>query len=138
MIHYHSLPNLVYNDKDKKTFSLHAKGVNSFVYSSKNWFVASCGEERHIFMWDPFTFWAITKLYGHNTSVQDLTLNDERHHLISLSTDKCVKVWDSRTYACIQTLFDKVCYWPEDRLTTIYFDTITNTILLTSRKVNMW
>jgi len=26
------------------------------VYSAKNRFIASCGEERHIFMWDPFTF----------------------------------------------------------------------------------
>lgn len=69
MIHYHTLSNLEYKEKEKKTFSLHAKGVNSFVYSAKNWFIASCGEERHIFMWDPFTFWAITKLYGHNTSV---------------------------------------------------------------------
>jgi len=89
-------------------------------------------------MWDPFTFRAITKLYGHNTSILDLTLNDERSHLISLSSDKCVKIWDTWTYASIQTLFDKVCYRPEDRLTAVHFDNITNTILLTSRKINMW
>jgi len=56
MIHYHVLSNLEYKEREKKTFSLHSKGVNSFVYSAKNRFVASCGEERHIFMWDPFTF----------------------------------------------------------------------------------
>ncbi len=65
-IHFHDIEDLKYKDK---TFSLHAKGINSFVYSVKHRFVASCGEERHIIMWDPFTRRAITKLYGHNTSV---------------------------------------------------------------------
>jgi len=68
-------------------------------------------------MWDPFTRRAITYLNGHNTSVHDVTINDDRHHLISLGTDKVVKIWDIRTYKCIQTIFDKVPYRPEDRLT---------------------
>jgi WD40 repeat protein len=89
-------------------------------------------------MWDPFTRRAIYYLNGHNTSVQDLTINDERNHLISLGTDKVVKIWDIRTYACIQTIFDKICYRPEDRLTCIFFDKFTNNILLGSRKINTW
>lgn len=52
-------------------------------------------------MWDPFTRRAITKLYGHSTSVTDLTINEDQNHLISLSSDKCVRIWDIRTYACI-------------------------------------
>lgn len=80
----------------------------------------------------------LSYLYGHNTSVQDLALNEERYHLISLGTDKVVKIWDTRTYACIQTIFDKVCYRPEDRLTSLVFDPITNNILLGSRKINHW
>lgn len=89
-------------------------------------------------MWDPFTLGALSYLYGHNTSVQDLTINEDRHHLISLGTDKVVKIWDIRTYACIQTIFDKICYRPEDRLTFIHFDKTTNNILLGSRKINLW
>ncbi len=89
-------------------------------------------------MWDPFTLGALSYLYGHNTSVQDLTLNEDRYHLISLGTDKVVKIWDIRTYACIQTIFDKICYRPEDRLTSILFDRTTNNILAGSRKVNLW
>jgi WD40 repeat protein len=135
-IHIHDIEDLSY--KENKTFNLHQKGVNSFVYSSKHRFIASCGEERHIIMWDPFTLGALSYLYGHNTSVQDLTLNEDRYHLISLGTDKVVKIWDIRTYACIQTIFDKLCYRPEDRLTSIYFDRTTNNILACSRKVNLW
>jgi WD40 repeat protein len=98
-IHIHDIEDLSY--KENKTFNLHQKGVNSFVYSNKHRFIASCGEERHIIMWDPFTLGALSYLYGHNTSVQDLTINEDRYHLISLGTDKVVKIWDIRTYACI-------------------------------------
>mmetsp|Transcript_40441 Transcript_40441/g.61687 ORF Transcript_40441/g.61687 Transcript_40441/m.61687 type:complete len:134 (+) Transcript_40441:1004-1405(+) len=66
-IHIHDIEKLSY--KDGKTFNLHQKGVNSFIYSSKHRFVASCGEERHILMWDPFTLGVLSYLYGHNTSV---------------------------------------------------------------------
>jgi hypothetical protein len=58
--------------------------------------------------------------------------------LISLGTDKVVRIWDIRTYICIQTIFDKVCYRPEDRLTSLWFDKYTNNILLGSRKINLW
>ena len=67
MIHIHDIEKLEY--KDGKTFNLHQKGVNSFIYSSNHRFVASCGEERHILMWDPFTIGVLSYLYGHNTSV---------------------------------------------------------------------
>ncbi len=52
-------------------------------------------------MWDPFTLGILTHLNGHNTSIQDLALNEERNHLISLGTDKMVKIWDIRTYTNI-------------------------------------
>ena len=135
-IHIHKIDDLQYIPG--KTFPLHQKGVNSFIYSSKHRVVASCGEERHILMWDPFTLGVLSYLYGHNTSVQDLAFNEDRYHLISLGTDKVVKIWDTRNYACIQTIFDKVCYRPEDRLTSLMFDKYTNNILLGSRKINLW
>ena len=89
-------------------------------------------------MWDPFTLGVLAYLYGHNTSVQDLALNEDKNHLISLGTDKVVKIWHVGSYACVQTLFDKVPYRPEDRLTSLLFDKYTNNILLGSRKVNLW
>jgi WD40 repeat protein len=66
-IHIHDIEKLDY--KEGKTFNLHQKGVNSFVYCYKHRFIASCGEERHILMWDPFTIGVLSYLYGHNTSV---------------------------------------------------------------------
>lgn len=52
-IHMHELETLNY--RAKRTFNLHQKGINSFVYSVKHKQVASCGEERHIILWEPYT-----------------------------------------------------------------------------------
>jgi len=98
LIHIHDIDKLTYKSK---TFNLHAKGINSFVYSKKNKLIASCGEERHIIMWDPFTRGVLTHLNGHNTSVTDLAINEDRNHLISLGTNKLVNIWDIRTYTLI-------------------------------------
>lgn len=65
-IHIHDIETMTYKSK---TFNLHQKGINSFVYSTTHRFIASCGEERYIIMWDPFTRGALAYLYGHNTSV---------------------------------------------------------------------
>jgi WD40 repeat protein len=135
-IHVHDINDLEY--KTDKTFKLHKKGVNSFAYSVKNRLMASCGEERQIIIWTPHNLATLTHLSGHNTSVQDLTINEDWNHLISLGTDKVVIIWDIKSFQKIHTLFDKVCYRPEDRLTSIVFDKFTNNILLGSRKVNPW
>lgn len=98
-IHMHDLKDLKY--RPKRTFNLHQKGINSFVYSVKHKQVASCGEERHIIIWEPYTLQQLAYLNGHNTSVSDLDINEERNHLISLGTDKVVKIWDTKNYDCI-------------------------------------
>lgn len=98
-IHIHDKEDLNY--KENKTFNLHQKGINSFVYSVKHRFIASCGEERSIIMWDPFTLGTLSYLSKHNTSVQDLAINEQKNHLISLGTDKEVIIWDIKTYVDI-------------------------------------
>lgn len=89
-------------------------------------------------MWDPFTLKALQYLKGHNTSVQDLAINEERSHLISLGTDKVVKVWDTKTYLLIQTIIDRTQYRPSDELNSLLFDEVSKSILVGSRKINFW
>lgn len=117
---------------------MHQKGINCFVYSTKHRFVASCGEERHIILWEPYTQCYLTYLNGHNTSVSHLDVNEDRNHLISLGTDKVVKIWDARTYNCIQTIIDRNFYRPEDILTSLQYDEMTHNIIVCSRKINFW
>lgn len=135
-IHMHDLETLIY--RQKRTFNLHQKGINSFVYSVKHKQVASCGEERHIILWEPYTLQQLAYLNGHNTSVSHLDINEERNHLISLGTDKVVKIWDTRHYECIQTIIDRVTYRPEDILSALTYDPITHNIIVCSIVVKFW
>ena len=67
-----------------------------------------------------------------------MAINEERHHLISLGTDKMVKIWDVRSYSCIQTIFDKIAIRPDDVLSSLTFEKHTNNIIVCSRKINFW
>ena len=82
------------------------KGVTRFVYSKVQQCIASCGEDRYIVLWDPLSMRLITKLYGHYTGIKDLALSDRVGHLVSLGTDNMLKVWDVKTFQCIQTLMN--------------------------------
>jgi len=53
-------------------------------------------------LWNPFTGKALGQLAGHGASVLELRMNENDHQLISLAADKVVKVWDIRTYKCLQ------------------------------------
>lgn len=60
-------------------------------------------------------------------------MNEERHHLISLGTDKTVIIWD-KTFTRIQNIMDKTVH----KLEGLLYDPWTNNILLGSKKVNRW
>lgn len=123
----------------KKTFEHHTKGVLSFVWCPEFKFIASCGEERHITLWNPYSRKAtVNYLAGHNSAITDLALNNNRFQLISLGTDKVVKIWDIRNYQCIQTITDKTTYRPENIITGIQFNHRINSLMLTSKKINIW
>ena len=64
--------------KIKNTFGHHKKGVLGFVYCPELKLVASCGEERKISLWDPYSKTvAMIFLNVHNSAVIDLALNQD-------------------------------------------------------------
>ena len=100
--------------------------------------MASCGEERHIILWEPYTLQNLAYLNGHNTSVSDLDINEDRNHLISLGTDKVVKIWDTKGYECIQNIIDRNTYRPYDILSALTYDPITHNIIVCSIVIKFW
>ena len=70
------------------------KGIYSFTWSNASKVLASCGLERTVSLWNPYTRSSkpITVLQGHNASVQHVAINDDGYQLFSCSTDKCIKV----------------------------------------------
>lgn len=55
----------------------------------------------------------------------DLTqiiVNDKDNQIISLGSDKTVKVWDIRNHKCLQTLQDKEIYKLDNTIFSMAFD----------------
>ncbi len=76
-------------------------------------------------------------LVGHAEPVQELAVNDERQHLFSLSADKVIKVWDIKTYLCLQTMEVKLRFRPVNMITAMGFDEVRKVLLLGTRKLNV-
>jgi len=121
-----------------KSIQIHKKSINALIYSKNYKLSITAGEERTIILWDIYTRKVNKVLSGHTSSVISLTMNDQMNQLISLSNDKNVRVWDIRNMICIQTLQDTYIYRPENRLGCIHYDEKSKSILLTSRKINVW
>eukprot|EP01065_Artemidia_motanka_P024935 TRINITY_DN29865_c0_g1_i1.p1 TRINITY_DN29865_c0_g1~~TRINITY_DN29865_c0_g1_i1.p1 ORF type:complete len:1608 (+),score=561.90 TRINITY_DN29865_c0_g1_i1:63-4826(+) len=100
----------------------HRKPVRTFAWCDDRKLIASCGTERDVLVWNPFITKPVSKLVGHRTSMVDVVFNPHDYQVITLSSDKVVKIWDVRTYQCVQTLRDKSRYRPEDRLGALAYD----------------
>jgi len=132
LIHFHGLESLKY----QRTCKLHQKGINAMVWSRSNRFLASCGEEREILVWNAFTMNKLSTLTGHAEPVQELAVNEDQQHLISIAADKAIKIWDIKTYQCLQTLEIKIRFRPINMITAMMYDEIKHILLLGTRKLN--
>eukprot|EP01062_Namystynia_karyoxenos_P078146 TRINITY_DN8000_c0_g1_i1.p1 TRINITY_DN8000_c0_g1~~TRINITY_DN8000_c0_g1_i1.p1 ORF type:complete len:1769 (+),score=478.30 TRINITY_DN8000_c0_g1_i1:145-5307(+) len=113
----------------------HRKGINNFAWNESVSLIASCGQERDCVLWNPFIPKPTNRLRvdtipGRATPLVDVCFalpeaaeyGQSGAQVLTLSMDKVVRVWDLRTMRCVQSLRDKSCYTPEDRLGVIAFD----------------
>ena len=107
----------------------------SFDYSRSYNFIVSCGLERSILLWNPFTGRSIGTLQGHTASVQDVIVNEQDSQLISVSIDKVIKIWDIRSNKCMQTIIDSGIYWPENRISAITYNPARQSVVRVHRLV---
>eukprot|EP01063_Lacrimia_lanifica_P020310 TRINITY_DN27643_c0_g1_i1.p1 TRINITY_DN27643_c0_g1~~TRINITY_DN27643_c0_g1_i1.p1 ORF type:complete len:1624 (+),score=440.38 TRINITY_DN27643_c0_g1_i1:120-4991(+) len=115
----------------------HMKPVTTFSWCDDRRLIASCGRERHAVVWNPFISKPIVKLRGHRTPLIDVVFNSGDNQLVTLSTDKVVKVWDLRTFQCLQTLPDEAKYPGEDRLGALAYDARTHRIVTGSKRLHL-
>ena len=127
-------------ERRKKTriYMGHSRGIHHFAYNPEFKFMASCGVERKIHIFDPHRCAKLQLLVGHTTSVSNVLMNEARHQIISLSSDKVIKIWDSRTFRCLQTLHDTVGYQPDNRISALLFDDENKRLITCSSKVQSW
>jgi WD40 repeat protein len=98
------------------------KGVHTFAFSKNPILIVTGGMDRQIRIWNPHKIASPTAtLSGHTASIVDIVVNEVHGHIISLSADKVIKVWDSRRHTCLQSISNTQRQLPEDTLTNIYF-----------------
>jgi len=117
-----------------------SKGIYSFEWSNLFKVLASCGLERAISIWNPYTRGGkpMAQLVGHTSSVQHVTINEENYQLISCDLSKTMKVWDMRNYKCLQTIQDKASYRPVDQITALMYDPVRSQLLSASTSLRPW
>lgn len=62
--------------------------------------IATGGTDQVVRLWDTRIAQCTLKLLGHRSNVRDVHISDDGMNCISLSTDGCIKVWDSRSQRC--------------------------------------
>ena len=116
-------------------FRGHEKACNGFVYNERSKLMASCGVERDVLLWSPFSPDNISRLSGHNSSCQSVCSIHGTNEIVSLDVEGIVKVWNLRHQHCLQTVY------PGDGLDharTIYMENVYPMALVTaSRKLAM-
>jgi len=125
------------NERKRDPIKMHRKGVTCWSWSTKYKFFASGGLDRHIVIWNPYMLKVMSYLRGHNAPIQQVLMNDE-DQLVSISSDKVIKIWDLRqSYRCVHTFIDKTENVPKDHITRVAIDDETPCLLLCSAAVNV-
>ncbi|CEG42607.1 WD40 repeat-containing protein [Plasmopara halstedii] len=88
----------------KFEYTRHRKGVFDLTWCASTRLIASCGMERDIHVWNPYSSQrAVATLKGHTSSVLHLVSDDEKFQIVSAAADNTIKVWDVRNHRCLQT-----------------------------------
>ena len=90
-------------------------------------------------LWNPYV---LNKpagyLFGHQSTIVQICVNNEDGIIFSLSEDKVIKLWNARNLTCLQTLFDKVSHRPENLLTAMFYDPNKRQIMTASSTLETW
>ncbi|KAH7307740.1 hypothetical protein KP509_22G074700 [Ceratopteris richardii] len=129
-------------EKQRKKWSAkeHHHGICAFAYGRSLNFIASCGLERHINIWNPFTARIMGTLTGHQAPVVDVVVNDKENQVISVASDSLIKIWDMRTHRCLQTIIERSNPKSLDPpiLNRIFYDQSKNMLLAGGSVLEAW
>ncbi|KAJ3331686.1 HIR complex subunit [Blyttiomyces sp. JEL0837] len=71
----------------------HESDVVDLAWSQENEYLASCGLDSHIFIWDGQSFEKLKKLDAHTEFVKGITWDPVGKYMATQSDDKTVKIW---------------------------------------------
>ncbi|KAI8929846.1 WD40-repeat-containing domain protein [Entophlyctis helioformis] len=132
---------LVIGDLERKTMRHISipKGIKCFEFCRRPSFLVTGGRDKIIRLWNPYVLSKPAgSLQGHNASIVSIVINHEDGHIISLSEDKIVKMWNARNLNCLQTIIDKIPHRPENIISSIFYDAQSRQIIKGSDALETW
>lgn len=71
---------------------LDVQGIHALDWSHMYKFIASGGLDHQLKIWNPYSQAPLATLSGHLSSIVDVVVNDRYNQIISLGSDKTIKV----------------------------------------------
>lgn len=84
----------------------HHKGIFDLSYNPDYRLLFTCGFDHDAFVWSPFVNSLVFKLKGHHSSLVGVHSVDNSPEVITADEDGVFKLWDVRTFQCVQTFFN--------------------------------
>lgn len=83
----------------------HEKGVFQLAYHQEYHALVSASFEHSAIVWNPYCQLKICKLRGHYDPLIGVAAVPESPQIITADGGGVIKIWDIRTYGCVQTLY---------------------------------
>ncbi len=95
----------IYTGQRLQRLAGHQRGISCLTYQEPHQLlVSAAAEETSAFIWSPFIPTLIHTLVGHKHHLVHVErVSNSDHQIMSADTGGVVKIWDIRTYACLQT-----------------------------------
>jgi len=87
----------------RNTLRGHKKGVSEVTLSSDYHLIFSAGLDRECLVWNPFVTNLVARLQGHQSPLIAVDVVPGTPQLLTADAQGYVKLWDIRSFSCIQT-----------------------------------
>ena len=120
----------------------HNKGVIDFAFNHSLRMIGSVSSEREALLWNPFLDTPIGVLRGHMALLQSIAFDEIDNVVITLDHDNVVKLWDLRTYNCLQTITTSVSLEGTGQnslnLNAVLYDSNTSCLVAAGPRLLSW
>ncbi|EQC29805.1 hypothetical protein SDRG_12351 [Saprolegnia diclina VS20] len=120
----------------KRDFRQHRGAVYSFAWCKEPKLIASCGLERQVLLWSPYSIRLVGRLVGHTCSIKQVIWNTASYSLLSLGFDGLVRVWDVKNCKCNQVIED--ASHERHKVSLLTFDARYKHLITASSALNDW
>lgn len=118
------------------------RGIFDFCWCESHRFIASACYDGQVYLWDkhimPRPIGILNDghgTHGHSSEIIGVVANDSLNQVISVSSDRKIRVWDTRTLRVLQTITDTS---QTDQLTSVAMDIERGCLLTAGNKIRLW